>query len=60
MSIIPLTNQGGPIAEALRQKLSTAKWVIPERQRKISVKEFKAPLKPMVAESDFIFKGKIF
>lgn len=36
LTIIPLANQGGPIAEALRQKLASAEWVKPNHHTKIS------------------------
>ncbi|VDN49597.1 unnamed protein product, partial [Dibothriocephalus latus] len=40
-SIIPLSNQGGPLAEALRAKLSTAKWMKPNLQIKSSAPRMK-------------------
>ncbi|VDO04727.1 unnamed protein product [Rodentolepis nana] len=42
MIIIPLRNQGGPIAEALRQKLTSAKWVKPNHHAKISASKNKS------------------
>ncbi|VDL39059.1 unnamed protein product [Hymenolepis diminuta] len=37
LTIIPLANQGGPIAEALRQKLASAEWVKPNHHTKIPI-----------------------
>ncbi|VDD79422.1 unnamed protein product [Mesocestoides corti] len=41
-SIIPLANQGGPVAEALRQKLASAKWIKPNLQERYSSARTKA------------------
>lgn len=50
MIIIPLRNQGGPIAEALRQKLTSAKWVKPNHNTKISAPKNKS--KPLLNAKD--------
>nr|CDS33864.1 zinc finger protein 1 [Hymenolepis microstoma] len=50
MVIIPLRNQGGPIAEALRQKLTSAKWVKPNYHTKISAPKNKS--KPLLNAND--------
>ncbi|VDM04527.1 unnamed protein product [Schistocephalus solidus] len=51
-SIIPLSNQGGPLAEALRAKLSTAKWMKPNFQMKSAAPRMKTNL-PEPPNNDF-------
>lgn len=60
MSIIPLANQGGPVAEALRQKLSTAKWVKPNLQTKISSSKNKSTPPPKANGTLIAFGGMFF
>ncbi|KAL5108837.1 Zinc finger protein-like 1 [Taenia crassiceps] len=56
MCIIPLTNQGGPIAEVLRQKiLSSAKWAKPNRQSRAAVQKTKNAIQPKSNETLAIF-----
>ncbi|CDI97503.1 zinc finger protein 1 [Echinococcus multilocularis] len=55
MCIIPLTNQGGPVAEALRQKILSSKWAKPNRQGKASVPKSKAAVQPRSNETLAVF-----
>lgn len=57
MCIIPLTNQGGPVAEVLRQKILSAKWAKSNRQRKATIPKSKAAIQPKAKETLAVFDG---
>ncbi|VDM34239.1 unnamed protein product [Hydatigera taeniaeformis] len=55
MCIIPLMNQGGPVAELLRQKLLSAKWAKPNRQSRSSISKPKAVIQSRVEKTFAVF-----
>ncbi|KAM7535029.1 hypothetical protein Aperf_G00000101575 [Anoplocephala perfoliata] len=55
MGIIPHANQGGPIAETLRQRLTSAKWVKPNRQTKVSAPKSKSTLSSRTNDTFTVF-----